>query len=152
MIQNQVYTQEPRLAGVASFEILGRTECLNLLALAHVGRVGLVVNGQPQILPVNYALDGDSVLFRTAEGSVLNQASMTNVAFEVDRIDDLTQSGWSVLLQGHADDIGDAIDATSERLRRLTLVTWAPGERQCWFVIRPHTISGRRLRVLPREL
>jgi uncharacterized protein len=157
VIQNQVYTQEPRLAsadagGVASFEILGRTECLNLLALAHVGRVGLVVNGQPQILPVNYALDGDSVLFRTAEGSVLNEASMTNVAFEVDRIDDLTQSGWSVLLQGHADDIGDAIDATSERLRRLTLITWAPGQRQCWFVIRPHTISGRRLRVLPREL
>lgn len=152
-----MYTEDARLAGpdargVASFEILGRTECLNLLALAQVGRVGIVVNEQPQILPVNYALDGDAILFRTAEGSVLNQASMRNVAFEVDRIDETTQTGWSVLVQGHADDIGDTIDATSERLRRLTLITWAPGQRQCWFVIRPHTISGRRLRVLPCEL
>jgi uncharacterized protein len=156
VIQNQVPTQDlpagPDAGGIATFEILGRAECLNLLALAQVGRIGLVINGQPQILPVNYALDGDAIVFRTAVGSVLNEASMTNVAFEVDRIDESTQSGWSVLLQGHADDIGDAIDATSERLRRLTLITWAPGQRQCWFVIRPHTISGRRLRVLPSEL
>jgi uncharacterized protein len=161
-MQNHTSTKDPRCdapdaatpdaEGVASFEHLSRTECLDLLALAQVGRVGLVVNGMPEILPVNYALDGDAILFRTAAGSVLNQASMANVAFEVDRIDESTQSGWSVLVRGHADDIGDAIDATSERLRRLTLITWAPGQRQCWFVIRPQAITGRRLRVLPSEL
>jgi nitroimidazol reductase NimA-like FMN-containing flavoprotein (pyridoxamine 5'-phosphate oxidase superfamily) len=139
-------------AGTADLETLGRIECLNLLALAQVGRVAFVVDGRPEILPVNYALDGDAVLFRTSAQSVLNQASLTNVAFEVDCIDTSTQSGWSVVVHGHADDIGDAIDPTSERLRRLVLVTWAPGQRQSWFVIRPHTISGRRLRVLPLEL
>jgi nitroimidazol reductase NimA-like FMN-containing flavoprotein (pyridoxamine 5'-phosphate oxidase superfamily) len=138
--------------GVASMEHLGRAECLNLLALAQVGRVGLIVDGQPEILPVNYALDGDSILFRTAAGSVLNGASMTNVAFEVDHIEDFTQSGWSVLVRGIATDIGDSIDATSERLRRLSLITWAPGTRPRWFVIRPNAITGRRLRVLPLEL
>lgn len=122
------------------------------LALARVGRVGLVVHGQPEILPVNYALDGDAILFRTAEGSVLNEAALANVAFEVDGIDESTRSGWSVVVHGHADDIADAIDPTSERLRRLALVTWAPGARQCWFVIRPRTITGRRLRELPLEL
>ncbi len=138
--------------GVADIEHLGRTDCLNLLALAQVGRVGLIVHGQPEILPVNYALDGDAILFRTAEGSVLNEASMTNVAFEIDHIDEFTRSGWSVLVRGHATDIGSTIDATSERLRRLNLVTWAPGTRQRWFVIRPTTITGRRLEVLPLEL
>jgi nitroimidazol reductase NimA-like FMN-containing flavoprotein (pyridoxamine 5'-phosphate oxidase superfamily) len=138
--------------GVASLERLSRTECLDLLALAHVGRVGFLVDGHPEILPVNYALDGDAILFRTAEGSALNQVSLANVAFEVDAIDESMRSGWSVLVRGHATDIGDTIDPTSERLRRLTLVTWAPGQRQRWYVIRPQAITGRRLRVLPQEL
>jgi nitroimidazol reductase NimA-like FMN-containing flavoprotein (pyridoxamine 5'-phosphate oxidase superfamily) len=145
--QNPATDDSPQ--SVASLEHLSRTECLNLLALAQVGRVGFVVDGQPQILPVNYALDGDTILFRTDESSALNQASMTDVAFEVDSIDDSTQSGWSVLARGRGECIADAIDATSERIRRLTLTTWAPGERDRWFTIRPSSITGRRLRVLP---
>ena len=141
--------QEPL---VAELETLGRGECLGLLATASVGRVGLLVDGRPEILPVNYALDGDTVLFRTAEGTALTQASMTVVAFEVDRLDEANHSGWSVLVQGVAHDIGDAIDHTSERLRRLTLVTWAPGTRQRWVRISPQKITGRRIRVLPAEL
>ncbi len=138
--------------GVATLEPLGRTECLNFLALGRVGRVGLVVDGRIEILPVNYALDGDAILFRTAQESVLNRASMTDVAFEVDHIDESFRTGWSVLVHGHADNISDTIDATSERLRRLALVTWAPDERPRWFVIRPNSITGRRLRVWPLEL
>jgi hypothetical protein len=56
-----------------------------------------------------------------------------------------------VIVHGHADDIADAIDATSQRLRQLPLITWAPGQRAHWFAIRPRNISGRRLRVLPLE-
>lgn len=137
---------------IVTVEELGRGECLSLLATAEVGRVGLVVDGRPEVLPVNYALDGDTVLFRTAEGTVLNQASMTVVAFEVDNLDAADHSGWSVLVQGTAQDIGDAIDATSERLRRLSLVTWAPGRRPRWIQVRPDKITGRRLRVLPDAL
>jgi uncharacterized protein len=70
--------------GVASLETLGRAECLNLLATAQVGRLALLVDGRPEILPVNYALDGDAVQFRTAEDSVLTNAALTEVAFEVD--------------------------------------------------------------------
>jgi uncharacterized protein len=137
---------------VAQMQTLGRGECLALLATASVGRVGLLVDGRPEILPVNYALDGESVLFRTAEGTALTQASMAIVAFEVDRIDEESQAGWSVLVQGVAHDIGDAIDPTSERLRRLTLVSWAPGSRPRWVRITPRRITGRRIRVLPAEL
>jgi hypothetical protein len=56
------------------------------------------------------------------------------------------------MVKGQADDIGDAVDATSERLRRLPLATWAPGHRDRWFVIRPREITGRRLRVVSPEL
>jgi nitroimidazol reductase NimA-like FMN-containing flavoprotein (pyridoxamine 5'-phosphate oxidase superfamily) len=125
---------------------------MNLLAAVAVGRVAVVVDGHPEIYPVNYALDGDSVVFRTAEGTPLNHASLTQVAFEVDEVDETTRTGWSVMVKGQADDIGGAVDATSERRRRLPLATWAPGERDRWFVIRPREVTGRRLRVLSPEL
>jgi nitroimidazol reductase NimA-like FMN-containing flavoprotein (pyridoxamine 5'-phosphate oxidase superfamily) len=137
---------------VASLEELSRADCLGLLATASVGRVGLLVDGRPEVLPVNYALDGDTVLFRTAEGTVLNQAAFSVVAFEVDHVDEATRIGWSVMVQGGATYIGDAIDPTSERLRQLSLITWAPGRRQCWFRVDADKITGRRLRVTPDAL
>ena len=138
--------------GVANLEDLTEAECLDYLAGAEVGRVALVVDGYPAIFPVNYVLDGEQVLFRTRDGAKLSDAGLNRVAFEVDHVDPATREGWSVLIQGQADDIGNAIDATSQRLRRRTLVTWAPGTRDRWFVVRPSKISGRRLRVLPLEL
>jgi len=137
--------------GVANLETLDRSECLNLLATAQVGRLAFVVDRRPEILPVNYALADGAVVFRTSEGSALTKASMTEVAFEVDGVDESTRTGWSVLLKGQADDIGDAVDETSERLRRLSLVSWAPGRRDRWFVVRPRQISGRRLLVVTPE-
>jgi nitroimidazol reductase NimA-like FMN-containing flavoprotein (pyridoxamine 5'-phosphate oxidase superfamily) len=137
---------------IATIESLGRGECLELLATDSVGRIGLIVDGKPEVLPVNYAQDGETILFRTSAGTVLNDAPFTAVAFEVDHLDRETESGWSVMVQGVALDIGDAIDATSERLRRLSLVTWAPGERQRWFRVQPDKITGRRIRVAPDAL
>ena len=39
-------------------------ECLELLRNHHVGRVSVVVDGQPLIFPVNYAIEGRNVVFR----------------------------------------------------------------------------------------
>lgn len=132
---------------VAALEPLSPHECWGLLASAQIGRLGLIVDGQPVVLPINFAIDGETILFRTAEGTVLNEASLRLVAFECDHMDIETHTGWSVLLQGLARDIGDAIDLTSERLRRLSLVTWAPGVRDRWFRIDPDEVTGRRLSV-----
>jgi len=137
---------------MASLDQIGRSECLGLLATTAVGRVGLIVDGKPEVLPVNYGLDGDSVLFRTAEGTVLNQASGQVVAFEVDHFDETSHTGWSVLVQGLAHNISDTIDPTSERLRRLAVITWAPDSRDRWFRVVPDRITGRRLRVFPDAL
>ena len=137
---------------IATIEAIPPTTCWNLLATTTVGRVGLLVDTKPEVLPVNYAIDGESILFRTGEGTVLTQASLTVVAFEADHLDPRDQSGWSVMVQGLARDIGDAIDPTSERLKRLSLVTWAPGTRAHWIHIQPDKVTGRRINVYPSEL
>ena len=107
---------------------------------------------RPEVLPVNYLLDGETVLFRTTEGTVLTQAAFKVVALKVDDVEEATHEGWSVLVQGVAQDVGNAIDANSERMRRLSLVTWAPGVRHRWLRIKPDKVTGRRLRVTPDSL
>ncbi len=141
--------QEPEPEVVVSLETLTREECFDLLATTAVGRVGLIVGGKPEILPVNYVVEGSSVVFRTGTDTVLNQAALQVVAFEADQIDEGIRGGWSVLVQGVAQDVSSAVDTTSEKLRRLSLVTWAPGARHRWFRIRADAISGRRLRPRP---
>jgi uncharacterized protein len=144
--------QDPGSDLVATVEQIPEPECWNLLASAQVGRIGLLVGDQVEVLPVNFALDGRTILFRTAEGTVLNEASIRAIAFEVDRIDETTHEGWSVLVKGFARDIGDAIGADAERIRRLSLVTWAPGNRPRWIQIQPDAVTGRRIRVMPAAL
>jgi nitroimidazol reductase NimA-like FMN-containing flavoprotein (pyridoxamine 5'-phosphate oxidase superfamily) len=146
-------TNEPqaRNEGVPNLEELSVAECMDYLAGAQVGRVAVVVDGHPAIFPVNYILDGEQILYRTEEDTDLSKAGLTSVAFEIDHLDETSRQGWSVLVQGRADDIGDTIDGTSQRLRRRTLDTWAPGVRDRWFVVRSSKITGRRIRVLPLE-
>jgi len=125
---------------------LDRAECEQLLATQQVGRLGVVSEGQPHVVPVNYATPGGGVIvFRTDPGTILNETSLRRVAFEVDQIDAAAHLGWSVAVLGFGRDIADAIDAESVWLRQLPLVTWAPGDRQEWFKIIPSEVSGRRL-------
>ena len=99
---------------------LDRQDCEELLAACDVGRLAVVVDGRPHIIPVNYATPGGGVIvFRTTRGTVLTEASLQDVAFEVDELDATTRSGWSVEVRGFGREIGDAVDAESVRLRRL---------------------------------
>ncbi len=141
--------EQPEVSMVGSMEELDEAECLRLLASTTVGRLGFVVQERPIVLPVNYAIDGRTIVFRTGEGTVLNRTALQMIAFEVDQIDDETHSGWSVLAQGVAQDVGTAIDAKSEQLRQLALVTWAPDRRDRWFRLDADTLTGRRLSVRP---
>ncbi len=139
--------EQPGTDLVGTMEQLDATECMDLLATTTVGRVGFLLDGRPVVLPVNYAIDGHTVVFRSAEGTVLNKVAMQVIAFEADKIDEDAHSGWSVLAQGVAQDVSEAIDTTSEQLRKLSLVSWAPGRRDRWFRLDATTLTGRRLRV-----
>jgi hypothetical protein len=124
---------------------LTREACLGLLAIRDVGRVAVVVDGQPIIFPVNYVLDGDLVVFRTDPGTKLDHGSFGRVAFEIDYIDESRKEGWSVMVAGMGREITGALDAASEREQLLPLKPWASGPKEHWIRIISPVITGRRL-------
>jgi nitroimidazol reductase NimA-like FMN-containing flavoprotein (pyridoxamine 5'-phosphate oxidase superfamily) len=66
-------------------ETLDRAECLNLMATAPVGRIGVSIGALPAIIPVNFALVGANIVIRTVPGAKLDAATRhAVVAFEVD--------------------------------------------------------------------
>lgn len=125
-------------------EVLERDACLRLLRSNSVGRVAAMSGGRPIVLPVNYAMDGDSVVFRTAPGTKLTAAVRgAAVAFEIDHADPVFHTGWSVMVSGWAEEVIDA--EAIERLERLPLRAWAPGEKEHWVRISAEAVTGRRV-------
>lgn len=125
-------------------EVLSRAECVRLLAGAHIGRVGVSVGALPTVLPVNFAVVDEAIVLRTAPGSKLD-AALNNavVAFEVDSVDPMYHTGWSVLVQGVASEVVDP--AERERLRTAPLRPWADHDRDRFVRIYIDLVSGRRL-------
>ena len=129
----------------SAMEMLDRQECLRLLATQEVGRLAFVIAGHPDVLPVNYALDGDDLVIRTDAGRKLEGLTRSPVAFEVDEIDRTCHAGWSVVVHGLAQEVTpyDRQDVV-ERLTNLPLHPWA-GDKVHTIRIVPKTISGRRI-------
>jgi len=130
--------------GSSGLEVLAEEECVALLAGAQVGRVAVVVGGQPLIFPVNYLFEGGAVVVRTNVGTMLSGASLAHVAFEIDDFDTERRSGWSVLVQGVGHDITDSLDPTSEHLQTVEVSPWVPGDKPRLLRIDARTITGRR--------
>jgi nitroimidazol reductase NimA-like FMN-containing flavoprotein (pyridoxamine 5'-phosphate oxidase superfamily) len=135
-----------KLVEAAAMEVLSEEQCVQLLELHDLGRVALQVDDQPEVFPVNYATDGKIVVFRTARGTKLDQATEGRIAFEVDDWDPHTGIGWSVMLKGVAQEVKDAMDPFNEALRSRPVTPLAPGERDLLLAIYPAEISGRRFR------
>ena len=132
--------------GTGELEALDTSECYRLLGTQQLGRLGVVLDHYPVVLPVNYALDGDVVVVRMHPGPLLSAASSANVGFEVDDVDPATRSGWSVLVRGLAEEVTDAHRA--DLVARTTasgVAPWAPGEHGHWLRLIPHAVSGRRI-------
>ena len=128
-------------------EELSEDECWQLLAQHHLGRIAVVVDGQPMIFPVNYGLSHRIVTFRTAHGTKLSQAPGSNVAFEIDDYAPATRVGWSVVVQGMAIDATTALDDVSWTARGATPHPLAPGVKVHRLAIRPTNITGRRFKL-----
>jgi nitroimidazol reductase NimA-like FMN-containing flavoprotein (pyridoxamine 5'-phosphate oxidase superfamily) len=127
-------------------EIIFREECLRLLRGQEVGRLGFVSGGSPQILPVNYAMDGEAIVFATNPGGKLWGATHSPVVFEVDETDRSNKSGWSVIAHGLAMEVTeyDAADLI-QRVTSLPIKPWAAGERPHLVRIIPTSLTGRRV-------
>jgi nitroimidazol reductase NimA-like FMN-containing flavoprotein (pyridoxamine 5'-phosphate oxidase superfamily) len=125
-------------------EMLDEKECLRLLATVEVGRLGVIEGGAVLILPVNFVVSDEGVVFRTAPGAKLRAAQRSPVTLEVDAVDPATRTGWSVLVRGRAEEI-TRFDAPAVRqLRELPLDPWA-GNKPVWMRIEPTVVTGRRL-------
>ncbi len=132
-------------------EELTHEECLLLLATQQVGRLGVVVDGYPVIVPVNYAPDHGVVVLRSKPGSKLDAAQHANVTLEVDQVDPLTQTGWSVLVRGLAEEVTDRhSSALAQRTQEVARTPWAPGHHDHFLRLIPHRVTGRRLVAAPR--
>lgn len=132
----------PVAAACAALDI---DECLRLLEHGTVGRIGLLNDNVPEILPVNYRWFEGAVVLRTELGDRLDRlAARQPVAFEIDEVSTDDGLGWSVLVRGRGEEVADPSELA--RLRRLPLRPWAPGRRDRYVRILPGSITGRRLR------
>jgi len=128
----------------AGLEILPFEACLRLLDSVPVGRVGFFADGEVIILPVNFVVDGQDVIFRTGSGSKLSSVGSKNqVGFEADTFDTATHSGWSVVVSGFTEEVES--DDEIRRLNDLGLQSWAhAADDPHWIRIRPTSVTGRR--------
>ncbi|KAB8192063.1 helix-turn-helix domain-containing protein [Nonomuraea phyllanthi] len=130
-------------------EVLDREECLRLVAPGGIGRVAFGGRSGPTVLPVNFRFHDGAVVFRTAYGGPMDQDLRTGlegvdimVGFQVDRIDEARQEGWSVLIQGPAHHVPqDEV----EKVTGAGVTSWAGGPRALYIRIVPHQITGRRI-------
>ncbi len=123
---------------------LSEPACWELLGTHGVGRLARTGDdGLPEVLPVNYNVLDRAVAVRTSVGRA-HELDGTDVAFEVDRIDDALREGWSVLTAGTVERVTDAAEARSLDDRAPTR-PWAGGDRTAWLLVRPGRISGRRI-------
>jgi hypothetical protein len=123
--------------------MLDRAECLRLLGTATLGRIGLTSGALPAVLPVNFWFDGQRIYIRTGPGTKLAAATRDSVvAFEVDDIDPLWHTGWSVMVTGLAHHVVDADELT--RLEDMPIAHWAPKGGDHIISVTPELISGRR--------
>ena len=125
-------------------------ECRTLLSTHGVGRIAVSASdGRPAVVPVNYEVVDEAIVFRTAPDSVPAEAVGTDVAFEVDHLDEARSQGWSVLAVGPASVVTDP-DAMRALARRAHTTPWAGGDREMWVSIRPTTLTGRRITTADR--
>jgi hypothetical protein len=130
---------------VGTLDEMSLAECLAFLGGTHVGRVAVVHDGYPLVVPVNYRLlqratGGPVVVIRVRPGGIIDLAGAP-AALQIDGIDEAVGVGWAVLVRGAM----HHVDASA-----LEDVPWADphpwlADRDQWVVIDPIAISGRRV-------
>lgn len=113
--------------------------CRQLLASHDVGRIAINADPSPEVLPVNYALRGDDIVFRTARGIKQTAAKHSRAAtFEVDGVDRERRSAWSIVIRG-------SLEAVPEGTFQDLPEPLVGGDRPVLVRLRILRISGRRI-------
>lgn len=127
-------------------EILDAAECWTLLSQTGVGRLAVIADGHPDVFPVNYKVDGQTLVFRTGSGTK-QQAIQSDaaVALEADAVSPQFGLAWSVVIKGKAQETtptGPDLDDI-----RRALFPWQGVGQEHFIRITPESITGRRFTV-----
>jgi uncharacterized protein len=121
---------------------LTEDQCWELLSQQEVGRLATAVGGEPEIFPVNYAVDDRVLYIRTSPGTKLAEIAVNvNVALEADRV--AADVAESVVVKGTAEIL--ETDADLAKAEATGLETYVGGDKNVWVRITPSQITGRHL-------
>lgn len=125
-------------------EVLSVPECWELIEQEEIGRIAVLVDGVPEIFPINHVAQDRTIVFRTDPGSKLRGLVRSpTVCFEVDGTSPAANLGWSVMVKGRATELVTAEEMAA--VADLPLEYWAHGEKAHWIRIEPDAVTGRRI-------
>ncbi|MFE0462789.1 pyridoxamine 5'-phosphate oxidase family protein [Kitasatospora sp. NPDC058965] len=133
---------------VDRIEELGEAECLRLLSTVPIGRVVYTEHALLRVVPVPFRVerDGRLVLVLLPGSPVLRLLDGMVCAFQVDRLDEGSRSGWSVVAHGTAEVVRDPADLAE--LLRTGPHSWIPERAPVFVRLSTELFTGRRLRPL----
>ena len=118
---------------------LSADECWQMLREQEFGRLAFRLVDEVHITPINYAVDHDTLLFRTAGGNKLLSVAMgSEVAFEIDRYDD--EHARSVVVRGTARILPEDEE---HRADNVPLRPWVGTPKYNVVEIHPTAVTGR---------
>lgn len=135
-------------ASVQDTKELSVHDCWKYLQSTSVCRIALVIDGHPEIFPVNFVSNYGTIIFRIGEGTKgAGLRGAPRVALEADGFNSYGTIAWSVIVKGNAefvsdpDEIQEAVDSG--------LSPWQPGSKDILVRVTPSDISGRRFVITP---
>lgn len=134
----------------AAVERLAPDDCWDLLDQTNVGRLAVLVDGHPDVFPVNYVLDGDSIVFRTGAGTKFWSTMTSSCALEIDGYEPVSEKAWSVVARGRAHVILDRREKAV--VDALGLDPWQPGTKDNYLRLAPEALTGRRFKTKRPDL
>lgn len=139
MAEERFIDDEP----TGEFRAITPARCQELLQSQSVGRIAWQAADGPQILPVTYAWHEGTIIFRTSPYGVLSElVRPTDVALEIDELDQDSRRGWSVVVQGRAQGVAEP-DQLVRMWTGSGVVPWAAGVRNVFIQVTPRRVTGR---------
>lgn len=118
--------------------ILSSEQCWELLRSAELGRLAFRLADEVHLVPINYAVVDERILFRTAEGDKLLGVTMhPEVVFEIDSRD--AEQAHSVIVRGMARRLEEDEEHEVDDLLR----SWVSTPKYNIVEITPTRVSGR---------
>jgi nitroimidazol reductase NimA-like FMN-containing flavoprotein (pyridoxamine 5'-phosphate oxidase superfamily) len=129
--------------------VLDTDKAWDILAGQRLGRLGIAGEDGIDIFPVNYVVSGESIVFRTAEGTKLSRLrAASRVSFEADTWTE--HVGFSVIAKGQATVVADPAEV--RQLEALRLRSWIATVKTVYIRLDVTTISARRFAFGPEPV